>query len=102
MFSIELICSVDLIKADYVSLPPSSSCDSCSPLYNELRLCLSAQRNDFELQLKRPHLLQTLRLIVEDDDSVSNVMLNTSQSVFHEVEPRSLRATVRNKDGLTL
>ena len=91
-----------VLPSEIVSLPPSSSCDSCSPLYNELRLCLSAQRNDFELQLKRPHLLQTLRLIVEDDDSVSNVMLNTSQSVFHEVEPRSLRTTVRNKDGLTL
>ena len=85
-----------VLPSEIVSLPPSSSCDSCSPLYNELRLCLSAQRNDFELQLKRPHLLQTLRLIVEDDVSIVNVSLWTAHNVFEDTVESTATTFVRN------
>ena len=82
-----------LLPSDMTSLP-SSSCDSCTPLYNEVRLCLAAQENEFELQLSRLYLLQSLRLVYEDVDTVDLVTLETSYNSDEHLSSTTLYINV--------
>ena len=90
-----LFSLLDYILPSEVTSLPSSSCDSCTPLYNEVRLCLAAQENEFELQLSRLYLLQSLRLVYEDVDTVDLVTLETSHNSDEPLSSTTFYINVR-------
>ena len=90
-----MLLSADYILPSDVTSLPSSSCDSCTPLYNEVRLCLAAQENEFELQLSRLYLLQSLRLVYEDVDTVDLVTLETSHNSDEPLSSTTFYINVR-------